>query len=366
MTELTEQQEQEMIEKAKAGDPEANYNMSLWALEQAMAEPGEERWNRLAAKCLVKSAEAGYGPAREKMNELLVQTEETEQGSASRSDEGRAQTVVPGAHEAPVPGAHEAPNSVPIEEEEHVPAHAVNETGPAPAAAPKPSINLGAAFAGAGAKAKELFGRARAGIAQKTAAKAPAGEQASSGEAAQDGGKAPLLNFSQWDDAKWKKVQTICIVVCVVLAILIAVLLITGRNKKPADGREEITIPEAEVVITPEPQAPDAAAANPAAPAGESPAPEASEYPTQAILDEIAGANLDVFPEEGDYVTEAKTVTVSTSGSSLNVRRGPAASYEAVSAMENGTSTDVYAYKNGWALVKYDGVWGWCSNEYLK
>ena len=75
MQDLTEQQEQEMIRRAKAGDPEANYQMSLWALEQAIAEPEEERWNRLAAKCLVKAVDAGYEPAKEEDGQLTFDFE---------------------------------------------------------------------------------------------------------------------------------------------------------------------------------------------------------------------------------------------------------------------------------------------------
>ena len=48
------------------------------------------------------------------------------------------------------------------------------------------------------------------------------------------------------------------------------------------------------------------------------------------------------------------------------MRRGPGQSYAQVSSMANGTEVSVYAYKNGWALVSYDGTWGWCSNDYLR
>ena len=74
MDEWTEQEEQQIIEQAKTGDPEANYALSLWALRRGEEEPDEPRWNRLAAKCLVKAAQAGYGPAKEQMASLLSQS----------------------------------------------------------------------------------------------------------------------------------------------------------------------------------------------------------------------------------------------------------------------------------------------------
>ena len=78
MNEWTEQEEQQIIERAKTGDPEANYALSLWALERGEEEPDEPRWNRLAAKCLVKAAQAGYGPAKEQMAALLKQSGQPE------------------------------------------------------------------------------------------------------------------------------------------------------------------------------------------------------------------------------------------------------------------------------------------------
>ena len=71
MREWTEQEEQQMIALAKQGDPQANYELSQWALRRGEEEPEESRWNRLAAKCLVKAAQAGYAPAQARMAELL-------------------------------------------------------------------------------------------------------------------------------------------------------------------------------------------------------------------------------------------------------------------------------------------------------
>lgn len=325
MIELTEKQEQEMIDRAKAGDPEANYQMSLWALEQAMAEPEEERWNRLAAKCLVKAAEAGYAPAKEKMDELLAQSAE-------------AKSEAPGQHEAataqPAETAAEAPAAV----------QPVSTAAPAPAGektAAQLGASIAAGFTALGGKLKGLF--AKIGKPGKSD-----GETAGNAAGSK---KSGLFNFSQWDDAKWKKMQIICVIVCVLLALLITIMLITGRKKRSAQPEAEITIPAAEVIATPVPA---------------TPTPTPAEYPAGDVKAEITAAALDVYPGDGDYVTEPTTRTVATSGSSLNVRSGPGSSYNLVTSLENGASVDVYAFKNGWALTKVGTAWGWCSNDYLK
>jgi len=321
MLDLTEQQEQEMIRLAKAGDPEANYQMSLWALDQAIAEPDEERWNRLAAKCLVKAAEAGYEPAKEKMNELLQQTSET-----------------PGTQPAAVPYAAPAAESA-SRPEPAAPAPSSAQTPAAPAA--KKTVGdiagkITGFFAVAAAKVKGLFTKS--------------GETGAGTAESGSGTKPGFLNFSEWDDAKWKKMQRICVIICIVLVLLIILLLITGRHRRKSAADDVLPTPVAEVVDTPAPTT--------------TPVPAA--YPSEAVKQEIAAASLDVFPEDADLVTEAQTVTVSTSGSNLNMRRSPSQSGGLVGSIPNGTTTDVYAFKSGWALVKYDNTWGWCSKEYLK
>jgi len=48
------------------------------------------------------------------------------------------------------------------------------------------------------------------------------------------------------------------------------------------------------------------------------------------------------------------------------MRRGPDSNYSAVRMIPNGTKVEVYAYKGTWALVNYNGVYGWSSTSYLK
>lgn len=326
MLDLTEQQEQEMIRRAKAGDPEANYQMSLWALEQAIAEPDEERWNRLAAKCLVKAVDAGYEPAKEKMRELLGEAEEP---SAPQS----AASSYEYEYDEPRPRKEPARRTEQPAEPEPAPSSSrVNLAGIGSA--------IGGAVAVAAAKVKGLFA--------KTGETKPAGTDAGSARP-RHAGKGGFLNFAEWDDAKWKKMQRICVIVCVVLVLLIILLLITGK-KRSKEAPDVMPTPVAEMVDTPAP----------------SPTPVPTDYPDDTVKQEIAAADLDIFPADADYVTEATSRTVSTTSSPLNMRKSPDASGTWVSSIPSGTAVDVYAFKGSWALVKFGSTWGWCSVEYLK
>lgn len=308
MREYTEREEQEMIQKAQAGDPEANYQMSFWALEQAAAEPEEERWNRLAAKCLVRAAEAGYPPARERMNRLLQEMEDREKAAAPS-----------------------APASEPVREEEarkFVPAQAETDS----AGGKFSALASGAADAGktVAAKGKALLDKTRGLL---------------SGSSGRSGGHAA---DEEADAAKWKKMQLMCTIACVVLIFLIALMVITGREDRA--GRKE------------QAQVPTAATAEPLE---TKPSPTPEPYPTEEIRAAIEGALLDIFPAEEDYVRQPTTAVID-SGMGLRLRMGPATSYDQVVMMDEDAEVPVYAIRDDWAFVVYnDESYGWCSTEYL-
>lgn len=337
MAELTEQEVQEMIQKAREGDAEANFRMSEWALQQAMEEPEEERWNTLAAKCLVKSAEAGYEPAKERMDELISQLE------AEKASEAPA--------EKPAPA--QAAVYEPEEEDDAVGEDISSE-------ARKPALDLGkvadgakAAAAATGAFFTGLIEKIKAKRAEKAEA-AGAGEEsegtkARHGAAHAKSGLASFFRFSEWDDAQWKKAQRICLIVIIVLVLLVAILLLNGRSKKEA--APEAT-PEVTVETTPEPVQPTAT-------------PEPPKYPDDTVRAAIAAAALEETPSDTEYVSEATTATVKTNGGVLRVRKGTSTSFDIITTVTNGTSVEVYALKNNWALVSHDGQYGWCSTQYL-
>lgn len=332
---MTELEIREMIDKARAGDPEANYRMSEWALEQAAAEPEEERWNRLAAKCLLKAADAGYAPAQKRMDDLIRQLDE----------------------DAPAPETLEAPGPA-REYSEPVPEDAPNEGAPSVLGTAK------AALSRVVSTVTSLFKNPDADeepAAQEPKAAQPAARESHStppAEAGRHAGGASVgivdrvaafFRFSEWSPEQFKKRQRIVLIACAVLVVLIIILILSGRGKK-AEEPEEAQIP---VAATAEPVQP-------------SPTPYVELYPDEATRSAIESANLEIFPAESDYVTEATTAVVSTQGSDLNLRRGTAANYGQITTIPNGTTVDVYAVKSGWSLVYYSGVYGWCSGDYLK
>lgn len=335
MAELTDQEIQEMIQKAREGDAEANFRMSEWALEQAMEEPEEERWNRLAAKCLVKSAEAGYQPAKERMDELIRQLEDEQNASSPQVSE-------------------EIPESRETFDEEPAPTQPPVRKAPSPSAEPRQAaFSLEKLKSGAAA----VFAKVSAFVADLFK-KPTQSEDGGDGEptsrtraaAKHTAGLAAMFRFSEWTDTQWKKAQRICLIVCIVLVLLIIIMVFSGRGKKEAEPEETPAIPAA---ATAEPVQPTAT-------------PEVVLYPDAAVRSAIESANLDVAPADTDYVTEATTATVKTNGSVLNMRRGTASTYGQIGTIPNGTEVDVYAYKSNWALVSYNGAYGWCSTEYLK
>jgi hypothetical protein len=359
---MTEKEEQEMIERAKAGDPKANYDMALWALEQAMAEPEEERWNQLAAKCLVKAAQAGYEPAKVQMAQFMeaVHAEQKAQVSdtpeAPEPDEAEPDAQSDTQPDAAAEGTEEFDWSARPQE---------RQPQEQPSAALRAVAVAGMAARAIGAGAKTVYKKGRGLIAQLTDTKdeeddddgeyadetADAGaENSPAAPAAKHATKKKfaLPDFSQWDDGKWKKMQVICIVLCVVLALLIVLMVRSGHK----DTDQEDTS-----------QLPPAATTEPATPA---PTEEPITYPDADIRAEIKEATLDIYPDDDDYVEEETTATV-TPGAGLNLRKGPGSSYSQIVLMSYNSELQVYAYKNGWALVKYqDSTWGWCSDDYIK
>jgi hypothetical protein len=364
---LTEKEEQEMIERAKAGDAKANYDMSLWALDQAVAEPEEDRWNRLAAKCLVKAAEGGYEPAKERMNQLLTALHQ-EQAAAQPQPQAETEAAAPAETEADAQAAPEGEDSFDWSQEPDARPSQERQPQEQPNAALRAVAVAGIAAKAIGSGAKTVYGKGKelfVKFTEKAAAEtdfddgdddtdvaapedsetAPAKPKTGARHAA---GKLPLPDFSQWDDKKWKKMQTICIIICVVLALLIFIMVRSGKN---ADDAEDTT------------QLPPAATTVPATPV---PTAEPVIYPDADIRAEIEDATLDVYPDDEDYVEEETTATV-TPGAGLNLRKGPGSSYSQIVLMSYNSEIEIYAYKNGWALVRYQGsTWGWCSDDYIK
>ena len=354
MREWTEQEEQQIIAQARQGDPKANYELSLWALRRSEEEPEEERWNRLAAKCLVKAAQAGYGPAQERMAELL-----------HSAGAGSAPTAGP----RPVPKMNEEPDDTLREPVRLSDARQARRgQGPAPESTARRVRSAGPeSTARRAPEPEEEYEEEEPRFRRSRPVRRPPEEDRWEDDLPQDapeddydgyedepsvrgGGQGAV---SRWGEGQWKRLEIICVAVCAILLVAIAVMIITSRHG--TTGGSQSTIPPAG----------DASAA-----ATTSPEPAADDYPPDDVIKAIENSELEIKPDEGEYVTVPTSATVNVESTSLRLRTGPNTEYKLVTSMPDETVVDVYANKNDWSLVYYkdaeDGpVYGWCSSEYL-
>ena len=384
MREWTEQEEQEMIERAKAGEPAANYELSLWALARSEEEPDEPRWNRLAAKCLVKAAQAGYGPAQKQMAALLKSADEpapapsqpeqdqpprretakapaeaTEREPVSIREARRSRTKGPTATARrpvrPEPEQDEPEDEEALEAEdaaaEDAPVTAGRHSSPAKRSAParRKTAPRRSAWPEPKDEPEDEDEPPEEDDREQAVKARPARKRERSA-----GGKKGGGLFADWGDAQWRRLEFICVGICVALLIAIAVMLLTGRR----GGSESGTTPTV----------PPAGEAAPAA-ATDVPMTTVEQFPDTATRAAIQAADLDIPPAEEDYRDGPTTATVSVNSVSLRLRKGPNTSYSEITSMPDGSKVEVFADKNDWSLVRFQGeespIYGWCSSSYL-
>ena len=72
---LTTEELDSMIDSAKEGDGDALYGVFKWAMYKSKVEPEEvEGWKKLATNALLRSADAGYGPALDRIDEMRYES----------------------------------------------------------------------------------------------------------------------------------------------------------------------------------------------------------------------------------------------------------------------------------------------------
>ncbi len=340
MIDWTEQEEQEMIARAKAGDPKANYELSLWALERSEEEPDEIRWNRLAAKCLVKAAQAGYSPAQDRMAGLLEQRAAQAQTTARRAE--------PEPEDEEIADEPPAPVRISDARRSRRPAPAPVKQKPRQTTTARRPIPQEDDFEEDEPEEDEDYEDYDEDdlIADEDR---PGGRRKPRGA-----GRKKPLPFSSWGESQWRKMELICIGVCAVLIIAIAILFITGRRDKNPRTTDP-TVPQAGEVVTATPE----------------PEQELEPYPDDATKQAIMASDIEVQPADLDYVKapETATVTVGVGNKTLRLRTGPNTSYHQLAEMPNGSTVDVFAKKDDWVLVRYESddgtLYGWCSKTYL-
>lgn len=362
---MTDMEEKKMIEQAKAGDPKAQFEMSQWARQMSILEPNEERWNRLAAKCLVDSAQGGYEPAKA-MVQQLISGQEAEAAPApveeAPANDDKTMRYVPASQddrffddfETPAPVAREPERSFydQAEEDDYDAGDEADELYEEPetgfmavlkkvwSAVKKGAMVAAAAIGGLVATLREKSKKKASGRAPEEAA--PSGGRRSSSRGRQSG-------FSAWVEDNWPVVRIVCIAICVVLAVLIVILLIPPKEAEPE---------------------PTPAIAETMAP---TPSPTPEPFPNEATKLEISTtATLQYRPGDSDasyYLPASTSFTVQAevaTDDGENLRQGPSGyDYpEVIMRIPNGTKVTAYArYENSegtvWYLINSGGTWGW-------
>ena len=57
---------------------------------------------------------------------------------------------------------------------------------------------------------------------------------------------------------------------------------------------------------------------------------------------------------------------VNTKSDSLNLRGGPSTDYGTIGTLPKGATVIIHHKEGKWAYVEYEGLFGWCSTNYLK
>lgn len=356
---MTDYEEQKMIEEARAGDPKAKYEMSQWARQMSILEPSEERWNRLAAKCLVESAQAGYEPAKQMVQELI-------RGQKEAAEEAPAEEAVTGETAAPEAPAEEAAAgeyvySEPIPQEEETAWERENpededEDFEELGTAEKILQILRRGAAAAGAFIVAMTDRIRAAVDARRNAGEDEMEDEAAEETAGDEEDAPLHrggshsaggSLTDWINDNWKILRIICIAVCVAMALLIVLLLVTPGEKE--------ALPEPTPVMEPTPTA--------------EPTPTPEPFPNAATRTEISTTStLSYRPSEEEFLTASASFTVD-SDDGMNMRSGPSTEYTVLNRLDDELRITAYAkHSSGeetWYLINTGGTWGWVIADYL-
>lgn len=96
------------------------------------------------------------------------------------------------------------------------------------------------------------------------------------------------------------------------------------------------------------------------------PEPTPTPTPKPQLKDEITDEMLAgvVRPADESWCEEPQPAKVNAAFT-LNVRYGPDPSYIANLILASQTKVEILAEQNGWALIRFDGKYGWCAAVYL-
>lgn len=355
--------EQQMIEQAKAGDPKAQYEMSLWARQMSILEPDQERWSRLAAKCLVDAAQAGYEPAQIMVQRLM--SGEGVEETAEPEPEEKTRRFVPNSQDSRFFEDFSAPVSAPersvydqAEEDDYDPYEPDEEPMPEEAGFMAAVKKVGAAVKKGCMIAVAAIGALNTTLRERSAKKPSAArhdepETASrtASRASRRSGKYTVLDaFNDWVENN----KLVALIVGGVVAVVLIVLLIVLLSTPSAEPEPEPTPYVAETMAP-------------------TPTPSPEPFPNEATKLEINSTETLLYrpgdSEASYYLPASTSFTVQAeveTDEGENLRQGPN-SYDypdVIMRIPNGTKVTAYArYENAdgvvWYLINSGGTWGW-------
>ena len=405
---MTDSELSVMMENYKKGDPEAQFQVYKWALEQAAEFPEDDRWMALAESSLRAAAANGYGPAAE----LVTDPAETpaddtfpDESPAGDFTDEPVPDEAPDENQVVLDGWDEQPEQPPVsdtdaffyesnlspEEEPDEDDYWQCETpaGEDPverawkkvdamrsvfreddtAADPAADTAEKGAFLD---KAQGLFSTLRQRFSTVLNEEdEPAYEDAEVAPSAAEDGEddEPRESFSarlrrllkipaDMPAETWKKIERGGIVIAALVLVLLVLLICSGRDSDTDTAKTSRRNSAEETEVLDE----ELTEATPAP----TPTPTPEPFPSSTLVAEINNAStLSYRPLTEQYLSASASKSVSANGG-LNLRSGPGSDYESIRLLSDSLTVTLYAEKDGWGLINAGGTWGWANLDYLR
>ena len=166
----------------------------------------------------------------------------------------------------------------------------------------------------------------------------------------------------------------VCLIAAVLILLVISIVLgarLRSANKKLDAAEAQVTeLTESvsrlqEQVLTAESRIPasPSSGGSETAPSGGGSTPGGSSSSggsSGSWLDLTGHSEVSVVPSK---LLDAYQTYYTTAG--VNLRSGPATSYNRITTVELGTKVDVAAREGNWSFVRAEGKFGWISSDYL-
>ena len=345
---------EELQQEAKNGNMVAQYDLAMYygkLLKETEDEDEIYKYSLDAMLWLKKSAQQGYGPAMEAVNELDVIPREAEKAPSAVDWPEEFSEI----EEPPAPPEKELPEP-PAEE----PADTEEETAAAVAAAVMEStaelMDPQGDRNGAASSAEAPYARSEDAFAPGAYDEEPSGSR----------------RFSTAN-------TVLCCMLAVSLLLNVLLLIFLFRMSKDKNPVPPSPGPVASSSTpAPAPSSTPSSTPNSAPTASPSPTPEVTPEPSPTPevtpepsptpepfwLDLSQYPKLELKPNE-DQLYEDYVYYIVTAADTLNMRSGPDTRYDRITTIPGMTKVGAVSKYGSWYLVEYGSEMGWVSGDYL-